>query len=97
MPTRARSPVGFCLRFGVLLAFAFTLPLIAPLRHGVIEPWNRVLGTATAAALRGLGLPVQALAGSIVAPGLLLEVVDACNGLDAVAVFAAALLALGGS
>jgi len=95
--SRPFSAGRFCLRFLALLAVAFAAPLIAPLRHAVIEPWNRALSVATAAMLRLLGFESHALAGSVIGPGIALEVIDACNGLDAIAVFGAALVALGGS
>ena len=91
---QAPGAIGFAFRFALLLAAASAALVAARSGGDPGRRWNGILAVVTAAVARATGLEAHEIAGAVAGPGFALEIVDACNGLDAALVFVAGVLAL---
>jgi exosortase len=86
----AGPTLGRLLAVPTLFLF-FSIPIPAVLYYNIAVPLQTVAAAAATLALRGAGVPVARDGNTLLLPGMVLEVADACSGIRSLTV----LLALG--
>ena len=83
----------FLVRFGAALVVLYVLIVIPPSNTHVVVPFTERIVAVSAALLRVMGEPVV-LAGTVIRSGsFAVDVKNGCNGLEAAAIFTAAVIA----
>lgn len=93
MLTKTNPKVRFVLLFSTLLAASFALVSLEPVNRQLVEPFTAGVARAGAAALQVVGEPVAVHGTLIRGEDFAVNIRNGCNGLEAVAIFVAALLA----
>lgn len=83
----------FLIRFGVALVVLYLLVAIKPSNDHVVVPFTEGIVAVTAALLRALGEPVVKAGTVLRAASFAVDVKNGCNGLEAVIILAAAVVA----
>lgn len=85
--------IAFVVKFALALVAFYVVTALDPVNVHVVVPFTEVVVSASAFLLRSLHQPIS-VAGTIIrAPQFALDVRNGCNGLEAVMVLAAAVLA----
>lgn len=88
-----RPRIVFVSKFGAALLGFYILIALNPVNDHVIVPFTELIATASAAVLRLWDGGVEAAGTVIRSPGFALDVKNGCNGIEAVILLAAAILA----
>lgn len=88
-----REQKVFLLRFIAVLLFFYFVVAIRPVNDHVIVPFTGLIVRASAAVLRGLGEPAQAVGTLLTSPAFTVDVKNGCNGVEAMLLLVAAILA----
>lgn len=90
---RNRRELTFLVLFVVLLGGGFTLISLNWVNDHVIEPFTAGIARTSGAVLRGLGQPVTMQGTVIRSPRFAVNIRNGCNGVEAMLIFLAAVLA----
>jgi exosortase H (IPTLxxWG-CTERM-specific) len=90
---RNRRDLTFLVLFVVLLGGGFTLISLNWVNDHVIEPFTAGIARTSGAVLRGLGQPVTMQGTVIRSPRFAVNIKNGCNGVEAMLIFLAAVLA----
>lgn len=85
--------VAFVLKFGIALILFYVVTALEPVNDHFVVPFTEVVVSAAAFLLRSFHQPIGVIGTVIQAPRFALDVRNGCNGLEAVMVLAAAVLA----
>lgn len=88
------APARFLLVFALGIAIFYALMSIPPIQRTVFPAYLRASAEAAALALRGIGRPASARDAIVTTPGSQLRVARGCDGIEPMAFFACALIAL---
>jgi exosortase H (IPTLxxWG-CTERM-specific) len=88
-----REQKVFLLRFIAVLVFFYLVVAIRPVNDHVVVPFTGLIVRVSAAVLRGLGEPTQASGTLLASPAFAVDVKNGCNGVEAMLLLVAAMLA----
>ena len=83
----------FLLKFALLIGGLYAIIVIPWVDRHAVAPLTRGIASVTALTLRGIGQPVTTDGTSVVGSTASVNIENGCNGLEAVAILAAAVLA----
>ena len=92
-PSVTRGPGRFVLFFFIYLAVGSILIGLWPVKDYLVQPWTRVNVILSAALCQMIGIDVVSAGTNLRVPGMTLNVLDGCNGVFALLIFASAVLA----
>jgi exosortase H (IPTLxxWG-CTERM-specific) len=90
---RNRREITFLVLFALLLGGGFTLVSVVWINDHAIEPFTAVIARASGAALNALGQHVRLNGTVIQGPHFAVNIRNGCNGVEAMLIFVAAVLA----
>ena len=93
-PSRPLRPrIAFVAKFGAALIAFYVVTALDPVNDHVVVPFTEVVVSAAAFLLRSFHQSISVAGTVIQAPNFALDVRNGCNGLEAVMVLAAAMIA----
>jgi len=88
-----QGPGRFVIFFFIYLAVGSVLIGLWPVKDYLVQPWTRVNVILSAALSRMIGIDVVSVGTNLLVGGMTLNVLDGCNGVFALLIFACAVLA----
>jgi len=92
-PHASRGPGRFVIFFFLYLAVGSVLIGFWPVKDYLVQPWTRFNVILSAAFSQFIGIDVVSAGTNLQVPGMSLNVLDGCNGVFALLIFACAVLA----
>jgi exosortase H (IPTLxxWG-CTERM-specific) len=89
----AKPETRFLVRFVVFLAVFYLAVAVQPMNDHVVVPFTAKIVTVSTASLKALGEPASAVGTQILSPGFAVDVKNGCNGVEAMLILVAAVLA----
>ncbi len=89
----AKPETRFLVRFAAFLGLFYLAVAVQPTNDHVIVPFTARIVTVSTALLRVLGEPARSVGTQIQSPGFAVDVKNGCNGVEAMLILVAAVLA----